>query len=868
MPYTLTMRDSFTTDLMRLPRELQKRMEKVNAELRQNPIQTGGNIKKLKGFEYLWRYRLDDYRMIYAVVGNFVEYLAAGARRDIYERFNYDPENPDDVAAQQLEAQLFPDSNTARKVQQRERWEKFAYLQAQHQIEAHDPPLPEVLSPQNLAQWNIPSQFFQLLSNCRRKSEFDKLFDDGLIPLEIGVALLDHIYPKHASAIADQPIRVLTSDEDLTLFVEGRISQFLLKLDPQQEALVDWALDGPTLVKGGPGSGKSTVAMYRVRAMLERAVRRNDEAPSVLFTTFTNALVSATEELLNRLLKGLPGKWEVTTVDQVTLKLVRNSNAPDIKIANRDQWREALAYVRPAFRVEVGSAIENALVEKTLSNLENDYLIDEFEWVIEGRGLNRVSHYLAENRTGRGQPFPERLRRAIWSLYELTKGRISKQGFKTWGDIRKQALESVQSSEFSQLRYDYVIVDEAQDLTPLSLRICMALVKDPKGIFLAADSSQSIYNRGFSFSKVDAVLNVSHRTRFLGRNYRSTREIAEAAQQLLNSNSASDNETLSQTCMHFGPKPVLAIVSNRQEQIAAIVDYIRRQSRLLGLPTGGAAILCPTNYLAEQCAKACRQLGLPASYVPSSKLRLEVPEVKVMTIHAAKGLEFPIVAIPFLEKNVLPRVHLGNNEEDQQSFENHERRLLFVGVTRAMRRIIVTTSGINTQSPFVADMNEQFWDHQLAEYPDAIEKITEPLTLDSTVTENTYRSKGRIHKTERGEFVRSRAEVIIANALAARGIEYHYEQRILGEDDTSQLPDFTINHHRQSKPVFWEHLGMLEDPGYRLRWEQKRDWYHKQGILDWVHGGGTSGILVVTQEDENGAIDSSEIARIINKLFT
>lgn len=770
MTYNLTMRDSFTTDLMRLPRELQKRMEKVNAELRQNPTQMGGNIKKLKGFEYLWRYRLDDYRIIYAVMGNFVEYLAAGARRDIYERFNYEPNSPNDVIAQQIEAQLFPDSSSAQKARHREQWEEYAYAQAQRQLEANDPPLPEALTPPNLTRWNIPSQYFQLLGNCRRRSEFDRLFDDGLVPLEVGITLLDHLYPKHVSEIADQAVRILTSDEDLSLFVEGKISQFLLKLDPQQESLVDWALDGPTLVKGGPGSGKSTVAMYRVRALLERAVLRNEQPPVVLFTTFTNALVNATDELLGRLLKGLPGKVEVTTVDQVAARLVRSPGRPELRVAGRDEWREALSYIRPALKVQVGNAIENALVLKTMSNLENDYLIDEFEWVIEGRGLERVSQYLSEDRSGRGQPFPERLRRAVWSLYEQTKERIARQGYATWADIRKQALLNIRQGRSTDALYDYVIVDEAQDLTPLALRLCMALVKDSKGVFLAADSSQSIYNRGFSFSKVDTELNVSRRTRHLARNYRSTREIAEAAQQLLNINNAGDGETLAQTCVHFGPKPVLVFAPSRQEQVAAIADYIRRQARLLGLPTGSAAILCPTNYLAEQCAKACRQLGLAASFTPSSKLRLEVPTVKVMTIHAAKGLEFPIVAIPFLERDVLPRVYSGNNDEDQQSFENHERRLLFVGITRAMRRVIVTTARQNNQSPFIEDMTEQFWDHQLGEYSEAIDKITEPLTSTVSITDDKYRSDGKIHKTERGELVRSRAEVIIANALATRGI--------------------------------------------------------------------------------------------------
>jgi|SRR5690554_786191 len=78
MNYKLSFRESFVvTDLPQLPRHIQKRLENINAELRQDPTRQGGNIKKLKGFEYLWRYRVGDYRIIYAVVDGYVEFLSA-----------------------------------------------------------------------------------------------------------------------------------------------------------------------------------------------------------------------------------------------------------------------------------------------------------------------------------------------------------------------------------------------------------------------------------------------------------------------------------------------------------------------------------------------------------------------------------------------------------------------------------------------------------------------------------------------------------------------------------------------------------------------------------------------------------------------
>jgi superfamily I DNA/RNA helicase len=74
----------------------------------------------------------------------------------------------------------------------------------------------------------------------------------------------------------------------LLRFTEGELLGFLLKLNPEQEKFVTWALNasGPTLLKGGPGTGKSTVALYRVRALIETLKKSGVSQPKILFTTY------------------------------------------------------------------------------------------------------------------------------------------------------------------------------------------------------------------------------------------------------------------------------------------------------------------------------------------------------------------------------------------------------------------------------------------------------------------------------------------------------------------------------------------------------------------------------------------------------
>ncbi len=67
-----------------------------------------------------------------------------------------------------------------------------------------------------------------------------------------------------------QPDFLLNDVGDLLRYKEGELLGFLLKLSPEQEKYVTWGMNagGPTLLKGGPGTGKSTIALYRVRALV------------------------------------------------------------------------------------------------------------------------------------------------------------------------------------------------------------------------------------------------------------------------------------------------------------------------------------------------------------------------------------------------------------------------------------------------------------------------------------------------------------------------------------------------------------------------------------------------------------------------
>jgi hypothetical protein len=124
---------------------------------------------------------------------------------------------------------------------------------------------------------------------------------------------------------------------------------------------------------------------------------------------------------------------------------------------------------------------------------------------------------------------------------------------------------------------------------------------------------------------------------------------------------------------------------------------------------------------------------------------------------------------------------------------------------------------------------------------------------------------GLIHRTARGELVRSKSEVIIANLLHGLDITYAYEQPFIGRDGSIRYPDFTIDDAETGKKVFLEHLGMMSEPAYRRRWQAKLEWYRAQDVLPAEDGGGESGILVTTTEERG--IDSAAIRRQLSNLL-
>ena len=123
-----------------------------------------------------------------------------------------------------------------------------------------------------------------------------------------------------------------------------------------------------------------------------------------------------------------------------------------------------------------------------------------------------------------------------------------------------------------------------------------------------------------------------------------------------------------------------------------------------------------------------------------------------------------------------------------------------------------------------------------------------------------YYEQALIHRTLKGDLVRSKSEVIIANMLYEAGIEYEYEKELdLGEDGI-RIPDFTIDDAESGTCFYWEHCGMLGDASYNKHWQEKKALYEKHNIVEGEN-------LIVSEDSLNGGIDSAAIKALIDKYL-
>lgn len=689
--WQLSIKKSFLDDLDKLsPKEHHQVRAKLDM-LEQDPL-PDGDVKKhlthLPGKPY--RIRSGDFRILYTYGKSWISVYKIERRNEATYKKNLSAE-PVELEGLDIE---FDDVTAAQPPQAHWEW---------YSAKDENRPLPEPITIELLNKLHVPQEYHTRLLRIKTQDELlscPGIQDDVLLEIDA------YMFDRPLIQVMQQPDLVLHDVDDLLRYKEGELLGFLLKLSPEQEKYVHWSVNasGPTLVKGGPGTGKSTVALYRIRSMLEQLQKMGKASPRLLFTTYTNALVKSSEQLLQQLLGQDARYVRVQTADKLAYDILQHCDQIKEIIENEELHsitRQAVAEI-----TFDGNALQQLAQKQTLERMGYDYLLQEINMVIVARQVNSLQEYLATPRAGRKMALNPMQRRAVWTVYQCWRELMQASGRETWEQRRARAETLVEQSHLYHF-YDAVVIDEAQDLDPTLLRLLVNLCASPNHIFVTADANQSIYGSGFTWADVHHSLKFQGRTSILRANYRSTREIGEAAQSYL-TYGALEPEIAERLYVNNGPMPDVRAVLNNYYEAQLLASFFKKASLNERLAIGSCAVLCPNERAGRAIAAALTDHNLEATYMTGQDLNLSRPGVKVLTLNAAKGLEFPIVALAGLVSSSYPIIPHGASEDERNELLARERRTMFVGMTRAMRALLVVVP-VNTMSPLFQGFDPVYW---------------------------------------------------------------------------------------------------------------------------------------------------------------
>ena len=458
-------------------------------------------------------------------------------------------------------------------------------------------------------------------------------------------------------------------------------------LHPAQRQIVEADYSGPARVSGSAGTGKTIVALHRAVFLA-----RQDEDARVLLTTFSDALANGLRTQLRRLVSNQPQlaeRVEVYSMDAIGRRLYQ-LNAGPAQIASQEVIQEILS--------EAAAGVDG-------HRFTAQFLLAEWEQIIDAWQLTTWEAYRDVARIGRRTRLPEEQRRVLWAIFERVRAELAR------GDLTTQAglftkLASLYDSRAAS-PFEYLIVDEAQDIGVAQLRFLAALAGErANSLFFAGDLAQRIFQQPFSWSSLG--VDVRGRSQTLRINYRTSHQIRTQADRLLGpegSDVDGNVETRRGTISLFnGAEPVISVNESIEAEVATVSQWLRARISE-GILSHEIAIFVRSEEELDRAQAAVNQAG-PSSRVLDERLASAAGLVSISTMHLAKGLEFRAVVVMACDDEVIPlqdRIQAAADESELREVYDTERHLLYVACTRARDFLLVSSA--DEPSEFLADLS-------------------------------------------------------------------------------------------------------------------------------------------------------------------
>lgn len=488
----------------------------------------------------------------------------------------------------------------------------------------------------------------------------------------------------------------------------------------EQTKLIEAVPSGQSLIKGVAGSGKTTVALHR--ALFLHRNYCTDPADRILLATFNRTLVNYLMYIYEKVEEKYKASYanifsddedrvDIMSIDQLIYHYyIKNLAEPNLK---------PLYDFKEALRILVECAAELRKKYEDVVILEDtNFLLDEINWIKSCHYLE-LEEYQKVDRLGRtiakSEDSPQRLaknsktRRAIYDLMLAFDRRMQENGYIHPRDIAVKALEHARENQPNI--YKHVIIDEGQDLTRVQIEFLKTIYRDDKdsSFNFITDTSQSIYPhawlvKGRSFASVG--LDMSGKSSALAKNYRTSTQVSQAAYSMLEKDpEITDCEYFVRPALldQQGHYPVLKSFTKSAEEANYVVSEVKKLIGQ-GYKHPDIAVIARMRKQLEPIKSCFDQAGIPNTMISTMRSTFDEESVRLLSMHAIKGLEYPVVFIVGLNSGVIP--YTPSKHKDQDVQESNERKLLYVGMTRALELLYLSCWG--RPSKFIRDIDPEY----------------------------------------------------------------------------------------------------------------------------------------------------------------
>lgn len=493
-----------------------------------------------------------------------------------------------------------------------------------------------------------------------------------------------------------------------------------MKLNVEQRRIVELEPTGPMLVKGVAGSGKTTVAIRRLNFLKDHYCHEDDDR--ILLVTYNKTLLQYIKHQYARL----------ADEDELSAAQLFSSDA-EVDITNIDSlmYKEFMRYqkrLNKKLEIAAPEKMHKLMVlaihhvkksnpdVKVLTPKNSKFLLDEVEWLL-ACAMTDVETYQAADRVGRssgdgGTPQKllknSKLRAAIFDVCLHFIELLEKEGLTTFKQMNLYALEEVRRSRSHA--YTHILIDESQDLTRVQLLFLKELYREKEysSLLFVADNTQSIYplswlGKGRPYTSIG--YDMSGKSRALSKNYRTTTEISTAAFHLIEADeSIRSNVDFVKPALidRHGHPPIYRFFLTPQQQLQFLIEEIQMLQNDYALSE--ICVVAREKRHIESMASGLNVAGIPSDILQNSEPDFESDRVKLVTMHSIKGLEFKVIFLIDLNSGLIPPDRY-SDAEDQETLESDERKLLYVGMTRANELLYM--SSVKKPSKFIKEINRK-----------------------------------------------------------------------------------------------------------------------------------------------------------------